>query len=334
VEEPPDLRHPRSTDYRRVTLANDLARHRTFAARPRLRVAVSGASGLIGTALGAFLSTGGHEVLKLVRRAPAAANEIAWDPANDRVDAERLEGLDALVHLAGENIGAGRWTERRKRALADSRVLSTALLARTLASLGHKPRVWLSASGVAYYGAAPSGPCPESAPSGDDFLSELARAWEAATRPAEEAGIRVVIPRLAAALTPAGGALAKLLTPFRLGVGGPVGRGTQPFSWIALDDVLYAMYHLLYDDALRGPVNLASPGRVDNRGLARTLGRVLGRPSFWPVPGWLVSALFGEMGRVLLLGGQEVVPAALQRAGFTFSHPGLEPALRHLLGRS
>ena len=320
--------------YRAIVLAEDLARHAAFAAHPRMRIAVTGASGTIGRTLCAFLTTGGHEVVRLVRRAASGPDEIAWDPERGTIDAAALEGVDAVVHLAGENVGAGRWTEKRKREIMASRVGSTELVANAIAGLARKPSVYVIASAVGYYGEAPAGECDESSPPGDDFLAQVATAWEAAAGAAVDAGIRVVQARIGVALTPAGGALAEMARAFAVGIGGPIGAGTQPFPWVAADDVVYAIHHMLKEPALIGPVNIVAPGTVDNRAFAKTLGRVLDRPSFVRAPAFAIRLLLGEFGKVVLLGGQRVSSAALRAVGFEFSQPALEPWLRHVLGRT
>jgi uncharacterized protein (TIGR01777 family) len=320
----------RMFSYRRVVLANDLQ----WLATTPLRIAVTGASGLIGRQLCALLTTCGHTVLRMVRRPATGPSELAWDPQRGTIDAAALEGIDAVVHLAGENVGEGKWTPARKEQIVASRVKTTELLATTLANLRHKPAVLVSASAVGYYGAAAVEPCDESASHGDDFLAHVVQVWEAAARSVEAAGIRVVFPRIGVVLTPAGGALQKLVVPFSLGVGGPIGPGTQGFPWVAMDDVLYAIQRMIVDDRLTGPINVVGPEVVDNRTFARTLARVVRRPCVFRVPSWLVPIGFGELGEVVLLGGQRVVPARLRELGYSFAHPTLESLLRHELGRA
>jgi uncharacterized protein (TIGR01777 family) len=305
-----------------VTLA-DLERHAAFADRPRLRVAVSGASGLVGSALCAFLESGGHEVRRLARR-PGAGVEFDLAP---------LDGADAVVHLAGENIAGGRWTEDRKRVIVGSRVEGTGRLARAAASLESPPRVFVSASAIGFYGDSASREVDETAPRGSGFLAETTRAWEDAAAPARGRGIRTVLARFGVVLSPAGGALRKMLLPFRLGAGGPIGSGRQGFSWVALDDVVGAIHFALMTESLEGPVNVTAPDPVPQREFARALGRVLRRPAFAPLPAAVVKLVFGEMGEAMLLGGAFIVPHALERAGFVFRHPDLEAALRFELGK-
>jgi uncharacterized protein (TIGR01777 family) len=310
----------------------DLARHAPHSDRPKLRVAITGATGLLGSALAAFLTTGGHEVLRFVRHRAADTGDVAWDPAAGHADREKLEGLDAVIHLAGENIAASRWTERRKAVILESRTKGTRLIAETLAALAAKPKVFLSASAVGFYGDRGEDRLDESSAPGSGFLAEVVRAWEAATEPAEAAGIRTVKMRFGVILTPKGGALAKMLLPFKLGAGGPIGGGRQGFSWVALDDAVYAIHHLTRDESARGPVNVVAPDPVPQREFASALGRALHRPALAPLPAFAVKALFGQMGEEALLGGQFVQPAALQRAGFAWSAGHLEGALAAALG--
>lgn len=322
----------RMFEYRHATLVRDLIRHAQFRAQPRLRIAITGASGVLGTPLCAFLSTGGHEVLRLVRRA-AGPGEIAWDPARGELDPTALEGVDAVIHLAGENVGV-RWNAERKRRIVESRVAGTELIAKTIARLANPPRVLVSASGVGIYGIETTDVVDETSPLGDDFLADVCKQWEAAVEPARAAGIRVVSSRLGVVLTPTGGALAELLPVFRKGIGGPIGNGKQVMSWISLDDAIAALHHALFDDRLSGPVNMVAPNPVTNEELAATLGRVLHRPAVLRVPAFAIRALFGEMGKLVALGGVRVAPRRLVANDFSFADPELEPALRRVLGQS
>lgn len=309
----------RTFAHRHRVLVNDLARHH---GRPKLRIAVTGSSGFLGSQLVPFLSTGGHEVVPILRG-------LHWDPARGEIDARAFENFDAVIHLAGENVGA-RWTRARKKKIYESRKNGTQLLAETLASLAKPPRVFVSASAIGYYGNRDA---DESSPPGDDFLSEVCVAWENAANPARAAGIRVVHPRIGVVLSPSGGALAKLLPPFRLGVGGRIGDGQQMMSWIALDDVIAAIHFLLFEP-ISGPVNLVAPNAVSNAEFSATLGRVLHRPAFLPLPAAAISGLFGEMGRTVLLGGSRVTPRVLVERGFRFQSPMLATALEELLSGS
>jgi hypothetical protein len=313
--------------FRGAITAGDLARHAPYVGQAPLRVAITGASGLIGRQLAAFLTTGGHEVLRFARGRTARVGEIAWNPASGRIDHEALEGLDAVVHLAGENIAGGRWTEERKAKILASRIKGTTLLAEALSVLRNPPRVFLCASAVGYYGDCGDERVDEDATPGAGFLAKVARAWEAATEPAEAAGIRTLKLRFGVILTSRGGALAKMLLPFKLGLGGPIGDGRQGFSWIGLDDAIYAIHHLIGNDALRGPVNVVAPEPVPQREFARALGRVVHRPAVIPLPESVVRVLFGRMGEEALLSGQFVLPLALRRSGFRWSVPRLDEAL-------
>jgi uncharacterized protein (TIGR01777 family) len=320
--------------YRHATLAADLQRHRAVGAGKKLRVAVSGASGFVGTQLCAFLTTGGHTVSRIVRHWPAASDdEILWDPARGEIDAAKLEGFDAVVHLAGENVGGGRWTRARKERILKSRVEGTRLLAETLAKLARPPSVFVSGSAIGLYGQHGDEPLDENTPPGNDFLAEVCRGWEAAAEPAVNHGIRVVHPRFGVILSPSGGALAKLLPPMKVGAGGRIGSGKQITSWVSLDDAIYAVHHALCDEALVGPMNVVAPHAVSNAELTHLIGEVLHRPTVFPLPATVVKLLFGEMGETMLLGGARVVPARLQAARFAFQHPTLPVALAHLLGR-
>lgn len=316
--------------YRHETMRRDMIRHARFRALPRLRVAITGASGVLGPPLAAFLSTGGHEVLRLVRHAPGPG-EIGWDPARGTIDAAALEGVDAVIHLAGENVGV-RWTEERKQRIVRSRVDGTQLIAQTCAKLQRPPRVLVSASAIGIYGIKSPGTVDEQSALGDDFLADVCKRWEAAAEPARAAGLRVVNLRLGVVLSPTGGALAEMLPLFRKGLGGPVGSGEQVMSWLSLDDAVGAIYEAIGNDALSGPVNAVAPGPVTNAEWATTLGRVLGRPALLRVPAFAIRLTFGEMGELVALGGVRVAPRRLSDAGFTFNDPTLEPWLRRILG--
>lgn len=296
-------------------------------------VAITGASGMIGRALVARLRSNGRRVRRLVRSARAdAPDDIVWDPMRAVLNPHDLEGADAIVHLAGEPI-AQRWTGSRREAIRESRVRGTALLARAVAALERRPSVMLSGSAIGYYGDRGDEALDEESASGTDFLAGVAREWEASAAAARDAGVRVVLLRTGIVISPHGGALERLLPPFRLGVGGPIGTGRQWMSWIALDDHVNAMQHAMATTGLHGPVNLVSPNPVTNAEFAATLGRVLGRPALVPVPSFALELLYGEMARATILAGQRVLPRALLRAGFEFAHPTLEEALRFELAR-
>lgn len=319
--------------YRHRVLARDVARHaRTDRV---LRVGVSGASGLVGRALCGFLTTGGHEVVRLVRRPARADDEARWDPATGAVDLARLEGLDALVHLAGESIAEHRWTHARKERIASSRIDGTALLADALGRLDAPPGVFVCASGIGVYGPTDGERVvDESAPVDDrTFLGRVAVRWEAAAARVEEHGVRRVSLRLGVVLDPRGGALAKLVPLTLVGAAGPVGGGRQRISWISLDDVLGAIHTALVDPALSGPVNVVAPEPVPQREFMATLARVLRRPAFVPTPAAAVRLALGERAGSLVLDDLAVRPGRLRDAGFSWHDADLEPALRHVLGR-
>jgi uncharacterized protein (TIGR01777 family) len=297
-----------------------------------MRVLVTGSHGLIGTELVGRLTGAGHQVTRLVRSSPGPG-EAAWDPAAGTIEADKLEGHDAAVHLAGVGIGDHRWTDEHKKAVLDSRVQGTGLLARTLAGLSSPPKVLASGSAVGFYGDRGDDELTEADGRGGGFLADVVSAWEEAALPAADAGIRVVLVRTGVVLTAKGGALKKQLTPFKVGLGGRLGSGRQWLSWISLDDEVGALMHVLASEAVAGPVNLTAPEPVTNADFTATLARVLRRPAVLPVPTVALNALFGkEMVTEMLLAGQRVLPAALQASGFTFAHPGLEETLRHTLG--
>ena len=268
-----------------------------------MRVVVSGASGMIGSELIPSLTAGGNEVLRLVRGEAKAPGSVRWDPAAGKLDPADLHGVDAAVHLSGETV-AGRWTEKKKRRILESRRDSTQLLAETLAGLDPRPRVLVSASGVGYYGDGGDRELTEESPQGQGFLAEVVRVWEQAAAPAADAGIRVVNLRFGIVLSARGGALGQMLTPFKLGVGGPFGSGRQYTSWIAIDDVVGAALHALATESLAGPVNTTSPNPVSNKEFVRTLGRVLGRPALLPVPPPALRLLLGQFAEEGLLFSQ------------------------------
>ncbi|MBK8915187.1 MAG: TIGR01777 family protein [Phycisphaerales bacterium] len=295
------------------------------------RVILAGASGLIGRALADALRTRGAEVQVLVRRPAETADEIAWQPETGQIHAERLDGAAAVIHLGGESIAAGRWTPQRKRQLVDSRLRSTVLLADTIGRLSRPPPTFLCASAIGYYGDRGDERLEESSPAGTGFLPDLCKAWEAAALRAAPA-TRVVCARIGIVLSHRGGALRSMLTPFRFGVAGRLGAGTQYMSWIGLPDVVRAMLHTLDHPEIRGAVNLTGPEPVSNSEFTRTLARLLRRPAILPVPGFALRLLLGEMADALLLSGARVVPAVLLESGFQFRSPTLAAALQEALG--
>lgn len=299
--------------------------------QPPITIAVTGATGLIGSALVERLRAHGHTVRRLVR-SPRDAREgdVVWDAERSELPPAALKGVDAVVNLAGAPI-AKRWTAERKRDIRNSRVAGTQSLARAIAAMDPRPRVLLNGSAVGYYGSRGDEVLNESSAAGRDFLAGVTVEWERATAAAAQAGVRVVLLRTGVVLSAKGGALAKMLPPFRLGMGGPLGNGQQWVSWIALEDHLHAMEHALFVDGVSGPVNLVSPNPVRNMHFATTLGRVLTRPALIPVPAVALELLYGEMARETILASQRALPTALAESGFDFQYPTLEGALRAIL---
>lgn len=295
-------------------------------------VAVTGSSGLIGRALVPALEEHGHDVRRLVRRAPSGRGEVRWDPAAVTIDEAGLAGVDAAVHLAGEGIAEKRWTEEQKRKILDSRVQGTSLLAGTLAGLDPKPKVLLSGSAVGWYGDGGDEVLTEATPKGQGFLPDLVAQWEASAQPAVDAGIRTVFLRTGIVLSPDGGSLGKQLPLFKLGLGGPVGDDKAWWPWIAIDDWVAAALHLLAADDVAGPVNLTAPNPARNREIAKAVGKALHRPAFLPVPKLGPRLLLGkELADALLGNSQRVVPERLLASGYEFRHPDVEGALRSML---
>lgn len=298
-----------------------------------MRIVISGASGLIGTALASSLRSQGHTVVTLVRRPASGPNELTWDPAAGTLDPAALDGVDAVVNLSGAGIGDKRWNDAYKRELRDSRLHTTGLLARTIAASAQRPSVFLSGSAIGWYGPRGDEELTESSSTGDSFLAELCREWEAAAAPASDAGVRTALLRTGIVLTPAGGALKKQLPLFKLALGGSFGNGRQWQSWISIDDEVGAITHLLTAD-VEGPVNLTAPNPVTNKEFTKTLGKVLGRPTVLPIPSFGPKLLLGgELADALLFTGQRVLPAKLAASGYVFAHPTLEVALRALLAK-
>ena len=298
-----------------------------------MHIIVSGANGLIGKALVPALEAAGHRVTRLVRgRARPGWAEIAWEPETGRIAPQAIDGADAVVHLAGESI-VGRWNADKKRRIYDSRVRGTQVICEALRQVVKAPKVFVCASAIGYYGNCGERLLQEESRAGRDFLARVCTDWEAAAVPASGRGIRVVSARLGMVLSSSGGALGQMLPPFRLGVGGMLGSGSQYMSWISLDDVVGAITHVLTTDSLHGPVNFVAPEVVRNREFTRTLGRVLRRPTRLGVPAFAARMLFGEMAEALLLASTRVEPAKLQASDYSFRYPQLEGALRHLLGK-
>jgi uncharacterized protein (TIGR01777 family) len=297
-----------------------------------MNIVISGASGLIGTALVARLRSKGHTVTTLVRR-EARQGELSWDPARGVLDAAALEGTDAVIHLSGAGIGDKRWTPSYKREILESRTATTSLLARTISSLNHKPSVFLSGSAIGIYGPRNDEQLDESSSHGNGFLVDVCQQWEAAAKPAVDAGVRTVLLRTGIVLTPKGGALKKLLLAFRIGAGGRFGNGKQWQSWITLDDEIGAIEHLLTAN-VSGPVNLTAPSPVTNAEFTTVLAKVLRRPAILPIPSFGPKILLGgELADALLFTGQRVMPKALLASGYEFAHPTLDIGLRALLNK-
>jgi uncharacterized protein (TIGR01777 family) len=317
--------------HRRTRL--DLTRHGTVNQGP-LHVAITGATGLVGAQLVAFLQTGGHTVSRIVRKSTGADDEMLWDPARGEIDAQAIEGLDAVVHMAGASIGSWPWSQKRKAAIRDSRVNGTKLLARTLSGLQRPPAVLVSTSAVGYYGSRGDEVLSETSPSGSGFLADVCRDWEAAAQPAAAAGIRVVHPRFGVVLAGEGGMLPLVAKVVRAGIGGPLGNGRQYLAWIALDDLLGIILEAILNPALEGPVNAVAPQAITNAEFTRALGTVLHRPTIVPAPAFAIRAVTGELADNVILTSQRVEPSRLQSHGFRFAFPTIDTALRHELGRS
>jgi uncharacterized protein (TIGR01777 family) len=296
-----------------------------------MKILISGSHGLVGSALIQSLEAQGQEVFRLVRYAPNSRSEIEWSPDRYSIALARIEGFDAVVSLAGESIAEGRWTDEKKRRIRESRVKGTKLLGDALANLTAPPRTFICASAIGYYGNRGDELLTEESARGDDFLSDVCAEWEQATSLAADKGIRVVNSRFGIILDQEGGALKKMLPPFRMGVGGKLGSGKQWMSWITLDDVVGALNFALTNEAVRGPVNYVAPNPVTNVEFTKTLGKVLSRPTLFPVPAFAIKPLFGEMGEALLLGSQRVKPTRLEQAAYEFKHAQLEQGLRAVL---
>jgi uncharacterized protein (TIGR01777 family) len=297
-------------------------------------IAITGASGLVGSALAASLREQGRRVVSLVRGEATEADTIRWSPHAGLIEPEALDGVDTVVHLAGESIAEGRWTPEKKQRIRESRVEGTRALAQSLAGLPSPPEALLCASAIGYYGHRGDAVLDESSAAGQGFLPEVCLEWEDAAGPAAEAGIRVAHLRIGIVLSERGGALAKMLLPFKLGAGGVLGRGNQWMSWISLEDLVRVFESVVENPDLEGPINCVAPSPVTNREFTKTLGRALGRPTFLPAPEFALRLGLGEMADALLLASTRVVPDRLQEHGFAFSHPDLDSALRSILKRN
>lgn len=293
-----------------------------------MNIFITGASGLIGSRLGPLLESAGHHVIRLVRREPRDDRERQWDPTAEHINPERFDGADAVVHLAGENIGEGRWTDAKKQRLRESRVHSTRILAQALAQLDPLPKSLVVASAIGYYGDRGDEVLTEASAPGKDFLSQLCQDWEAAADPVREKGIRCVHVRTGVVLSSRGGALAKMLLPFKLGVGGVMGNGRQYWSWIALEDAARMFQFAVETESLSGPVNGTAPNPVTNREFTKTLGQVLKRPTIFPMPAFAARLALGEMADALILASARVLPERAGQEGFSFTYSDLGDALR------
>ena len=291
-------------------------------------IAIAGASGLVGKALTPLLEADAHDIVRLVRNSPKAG-EVEWHPNQDAIEPDKLEGFEAIINLAGENIAEGRWTEEKKKKIHDSRVHGTHLLSEAIAKLMNKPRVFLCASATGIYGDRGDETLVEQSESGGGFLAGVCREWEKATEPAHRAGVRVVNLRFGPILARAGGMLEKMLTPFKMGLGGKIGSGKQYISWVGIDDVVAAIKLALNDESIRGPLNIVSPQPVTNERFTRALGEALSRPTVMAMPAFAARLAFGEMADEMLLVSQKVIPKKLQASGFQFEYSDVETALQH-----
>ena len=298
-----------------------------------MRVLISGSSGLVGSSLRRSLESDGHEVFSLVRRDPRGANELRWDPLEGQVSPIDLK-IDAVVHLAGESIAEGRWNEQKKARIRDSRVIGTRALSEALASMAEKPEVMVCASAVGFYGDRGDTPMTECSDPGEGFLPDVCREWEDAAEPARAAGIRVASLRIGVVLAEEGGALSKMLLPFKLGLGGRIGDGSQYMSWVSLTDLVSMVRFAIEDSGLSGAVNAVAPGAVTNLEFTKALGRALKRPTLFPLPAFVARIVLGEMADDLLLSSIRVEPAVLRERGFNFAHPEIDGALSAVLGAS
>lgn len=328
----------RGFKYRHQILVDDLTRHAPWQDRPRLKVAIAGSSGLIGSELIPMLLTGGHQVVRLLRKQPDrplmdGTSSIVWNPARGELNSADLEGIDAIVNLAGEGIADKRWTTERKRQIQESRVSTTMLLAQAIATMKQPPRVFFNASAIGYYPTSGDRELTENHPAGQGFLPEVCQAWEAATLPAQQAGVRTVLGRIGIVLSARGGTLKALLPLFRFCLAGRIGTGRQFMPWIEIGDLIGSIYHCLMDSEMSGPVNLVAPHVVTNAEFTSTLAKTLSRFAILPAPAVAMRLALGEMADALVLASLRVVPQRLQQSSFQYRYPQLEPALRHQLGR-
>lgn len=295
-----------------------------------MNVLITGSSGLIGAALIKELTSKGHAIYRMIRN-QSSDEPFTWNPVEGQINFDESINIDAVIHFAGANIGDGRWNDSRKKAILESRELGTNLLSSTLAKLKEKPKVFISGSAVGFYGSSGDKILDESIGAGSDFLAQVCQKWEKATKPASDAGIRTVNIRIGVVLSPRGGALARMLFPFKMGLGGIIGDGKQYMSWVSINDISNMIQFIIETEAISGPVNLVSKEPVTNYDFTKTLGKALGKPIFFPFPAFLVRLIFGEMGDALLLSSSRVIPKKLEESGYRFVHENLENALRDIL---
>ncbi|MEE2881718.1 MAG: TIGR01777 family oxidoreductase, partial [Chloroflexota bacterium] len=322
--------------YRHNMLSADLLSHARYQSTYASKILISGSTGMIGQALSAYLSTGGHKVVKLVRGNNTNEDDkdkIFWDPVNEVINLKELEGFDYVIHLAGENVGESRWTTKKKAKILDSRVHGTAFLAESLSKLKLPPKALLCASATGYYGDAGDSLLNEQSPNGTGFLAQVVEKWEESTRSAADKGIRVVNLRFGVVISPIGGALKKLLLPFKIGFGGKIGNGRQYMSWISLDDAIGAIRHLMENPKVEGPINIASNNSITNKEFTKQLGAILKRPTLATVPALVIKILFGKMGKETVLASTRVDSSRLLQSGYTYRHPHIEGVLNDYLGK-
>jgi uncharacterized protein (TIGR01777 family) len=319
---------------RELRLQRDMREHSKFSTIPKKKILIAGSSGLIGTQLVAFLDTGGHDVWRLVRRpVKEGSKELSWEPDKGILNSSDIEGFDVVIHLGGAGIGDKRWSKKRKALIVDSRRESTTLLSDTMSKLENKPEVFIVASAIGYYGNRGDEELTEESPPGEGFLTDTVIDWESYADSAKEAGIRVVNTRNGIVLSATGGALGRMLLPWKMGGGGPLAGGKQWMSWISLDDEIYAIHHLMMNNNCEGAYNLTAPNPCMQKVFSKTLGKVLRRPAIAPIPGISMKILFGELAQSLLIEGQRVLPNRLEKSGYEFVHKDIESALRDSLGK-
>jgi len=324
--------------YRHKIVLDDLRFASQYQEAETMKIALTGSTGFIGSALVPLLTTQGHDVRRLVRpqsrdNATTPGEKATWDPSSGMLETSALEGCDAVVHLAADNIGTERWSEEKKRRMRASRLDSTKLLCSRMAQLQKPPKVFLCASAIGFYGDRGDQAVTEDSDRGTGFLADLCSDWESASKEAEKCGARVVNLRIGVVLSPKGGALQKMLLPFQMGAGGPIGTGKQYFSWISMDDVIGAILHCLLTDSIKGPINVVAPNPVTNGEYTHALGHVLQRPAFIPMPAFGARMAFGEFADECLLSSTRVLPKRLEDSGYKFRYPEIEGALRHQLGK-